>query len=102
MRAHTFTYAVLHHPFLYSVLLYFLFLSLSPTNYIHFSSDWFHFFAGIATASTLVDVDSSDDEPLIEIAGKGRGTPGGGSDGRSSPRPKSRPSSRPRDEESAK
>jgi hypothetical protein len=50
----------------------------------------------------LIDVDSSDDEPLIEIAVKGRGTPGGGSDERSPPQPKSRPNSRSRDEEFTK
>ena len=54
---------------------------------------------GITSSSTLVDVDSSDDEPLIEIAGKGRGIT---SDERSSPRPKSRPNSRSRDEEPTK
>jgi len=58
--------------------------------------------AGIAASSTLIDVDSSDDEPLIEIAVKGRGTPGGGSDERSPPQPKSRPNSRSRDEEFTK
>lgn len=58
--------------------------------------------AGIAASSTLVDVDSSDDEPLIEIAVKGRGAPGVGSDERSPPRPKIRPNSRSRDEEFTK
>ncbi|KAJ9601630.1 hypothetical protein L9F63_000238, partial [Diploptera punctata] len=54
---------------------------------------------GVTTSSTLVDVDSSDDEPLIEIVGKGRGIT---LDERASPRPKSRPNSRSRDEESTK
>lgn len=72
-------------------------------NLLHHADDICDCFpAGIAASSTLVDVDSSDDEPLIEIAVKGRGAPGVGADERSPPRPKSRPNSRSRDEEFTK